>query len=188
MGNMQVRGIATAPIPVFIKNKFGDEAFSKWLGALSPEAKAVFSEVVFPHKWYPVTSIFVKPIQVMCDLFFNKDLKGSWELGRFVAEQGVKGGAKLFFMVMSPHFLISKASSIMSTYYSAGSIEIPEKGDKFTLVRISGFSDMDRVIEFNIGGWIERALEITGCKEVSVKITKSISQQSSCTEYRVSWK
>ena len=46
---------------------------------------------------------------------------------------------------------------------------------------------MDRVIEYNIAGWMERALEITGCREVKVEITKSAAQQNTCTEYKVTW-
>ena len=43
----------------------------------------------------------------------------------------------------------------------------------------------EKVIEYRIAGWIEKALEISGCKDISVEITKSMTQNDALTEFTV---
>jgi hypothetical protein len=47
---------------------------------------------------------------------------------------------------------------------------------------------MDEVIENRIAGWMQRAVEISGCRHVAVKTDKSLTKQESYTEFKVSWK
>lgn len=47
---------------------------------------------------------------------------------------------------------------------------------------------MDKIIEHRIGGWMERALEICGSKNVTVRITKSMTENAEYTEYSIIWK
>jgi hypothetical protein len=39
-----------------------------------------------------------------------------------------------------------------------------------------GMSNPEKVIEYRIGGWIEKALEISGNKDINVEITKSMTR------------
>jgi len=54
-------------------------------------------------------------------------------------------------------------------------------------MHILKFDEPDEAIEYNIGGWIERALEISGVKNVKVEIPKSLAHNDSYTEFNVSW-
>ena len=56
------------------------------------------------------------------------------------------------------------------------------------MVRITDFSEMDKIIEYRIGGWMERAIEICGCTNVTINITNSLAENDPFTEYKVSWK
>ncbi len=47
---------------------------------------------------------------------------------------------------------------------------------------------MNKVVEYRIAGWIERALEICGCMNVTVNITQSLTDQDPCTEYNITWR
>jgi hypothetical protein len=43
------------------------------------------------------------------------------------------------------------------------------------------------IIEKRIGGWIEKALEITRCEDINIEISQSMAKGDPVTEYRISW-
>lgn len=184
---MKVKGSAVTTLPLFIKETFGEEAFQKWLEALSPEAKDTYSVPILTTNWYPLKTILSEPTQKICELFYNGNIKGAWESGRFSAEHGLRGVYKVFIKFGSVHFLIKKASTILPSYYEPSSIEVIEFGDKKSIVHITKFEDADKTIDQRIGGWMERALEISGCKNVKVDITKSITKGDPITEFKLAW-
>lgn len=49
------------------------------------------------------------------------------------------------------------------------------------------FTQFDKTVEARIGGWIQQALEISGCKDVEVATTKSLTKGDSLSEYRINW-
>jgi hypothetical protein len=55
------------------------------------------------------------------------------------------------------------------------------------LIHIIKFPEPDEIIEQNIAGWIERALEISGCRNVQVFVTKSLARNDNITEITMSW-
>ena len=120
-------------------------------------------------------------------MFFDWNLKtAAWELGRFSADFGLKY-LKLIVRIGSPNSLLNKASEIISSYYNPSKIEIVKTVDSKVIFRISNFPEMDKAVEYRIAGWIERALEINGCKNVKIGIPKSITNFQPYSEFRVSW-
>jgi len=63
-----------------------------------------------------------------------------------------------------------------------------ENEEGHIVVHVTRFPGSDEYIENRIAGWMQRAVEITGCKHVSVKITQSLARNDGCTEYRISYK
>ena len=185
---MDVNGTAVISIPLFIKSKFGEEKFKFWLDSLSPEAYDVYKTSVFPSLWYPMKEILIEPTKNICDLFYNGSLNGAWESGRFSAEYGLKGIYKMFVKLSSPEFLIKKASVILPTYYRPSAMKVIENTKGYAMVRVTEFLEMEKVIEHRMGGWMERALEICGCQEVKMEITKSITTGDPYTEFQSTWK
>lgn len=184
---MEVKGTAVASIPKFIEEKFGKEGFTKWLDSLSNEAKDVYSQPILPSKWYSLNEIMVEPTRKINNLFYNSTMKGAWEAGRFSASYGLTGILKIFVKMGTPGFIISRATSILPTYYQPSELKVVESVNNRTVVQISKFPELSDVIENRIGGWIERALEIQGCKSVSVKISKSVTKGDKFCEYTITW-
>jgi len=48
-------------------------------------------------------------------------------------------------------------------------------------------SNPEKVNEFRIGGWIEKALEISVSKDINVEVTKSMTQGDALTEFTINW-
>ncbi len=184
---MEVNGAAVLSLPLFVKGNFGDEGFQRWLNALSEHARKVYSAPIFQSGWYPMQEILIEPTKKICELFYQGDLKGAWECGRHSAEHGLRGIYKVFVRLSSPEFLINKASIILPTYYRPSSMKVMENVRGHAVVRVEDFPGMHKVIEFRMAGWMERALEISGCKNVQMKIICSITEGAQYTEFEGSW-
>ena len=76
----------------------------------------------------------------------------------------------------------------MTTYYRPSKLSVPETSSGKAKVHISEFTEPNQFVELRIAGWIERALEISGCKEPDVKITYSLTRGDSITEITAKWK
>ena len=185
---MDVKGTAVASVPKFIEEKFGAEGLNKWLGAINPNAKTVYSQPILASKWYPLNEILIEPTHQLCNSFYGGSLKGAWEAGRFSASYGLTGILKIFVRMGTPGFIVSRATSILPSYYQPSEIKVTDSSNSGCTVQITKFPEPSPIIENRIGGWIERALEIQGCKSVEVKITKSVANHDEVCEYTINWK
>ena len=185
---MEVKGEALISVPIFIIKKFGKSGFEKWLQTLTPYAKSIYESPIDKQKWYPLKKSLTVPTTEMCMLFFNKSYRGAWECGRYSAEYGLKGIYKVLVKLSSPQILIRKAGPILLNYYRPSSLVVADSGPKNVIVHITEFPEMDKVIENRIGGWMERALEICGSKNVSVRIAHTRIDFKPVTEFNITWK
>lgn len=184
---MEIKGSAVKSIAEYVKRNHS-ESYQDWLNSLPHQSKKIFSEPVLPSNWYPVTDAAVVPTKQLAEFFFDKDIeKGAWQSGRYSAETALTGLYKFFVMAASPHFIISKASKILSTYYRPADIEVHDKGSNWVKVHFSNFEERSQIVECRICGWIERALEISGAKDVKVSINKSMAKGDPITELYMNW-
>jgi hypothetical protein len=184
---MEVKGTAINSIPEFILKRFGKEGLNQWLNALTEGARKIYGGAILAGNWYPIKEIMVEPTRKMCELFYRGDLKGAREGGRFSAEMGLKGVYRIFVKLGSPEFLIRRASAIFTSYYQPSEMKVVSQEDRKAIVHITKFSEPSALIENRIAGWMEKALEISGCKSVKVLITQSLAKGSSHTEIIATW-
>jgi len=185
---MKVRGSALAFMPKCVQKKFGSEGFKRWLSLIPPYARLVYSNSIDPKDWYPLKELLIQPTANLLQLFYNWDFQGAWELGRMSAEYSLRGLYKVFFRLNSPGVLISKASEILPTYYEPSTMQLIENSPGLGVVRITRFPEIDKILEYRIAGWMEAAMEISGCTQVRVEIPKSLTQLDPYSEFRVTWK
>ncbi len=184
---MEIKGTAVIAIRDFVKEKYPNE-FKKWYSSLPVDSKAIYEGPIDSTKWYAVEHAVAKPTAAIARLFFNDDIKkGAWESGRYSAEMALKGIYRVFVKVSSPAYLIARASRVFATYYRPCEMKSVKNEVNNLVLHISGMSNPEKLIEFRIGGWIEKALEISGCKDIKVEITKSMARGDALTEFTVSW-
>lgn len=184
---MLVKGAAIASMPAFIHAELGEEAFAQWLAAISPEARAVFEKPIQHKNWYPLSRMYIEPSTVLSTLFFNGDTAFTWKLGRISADIGLKGIFKTFLRFGSVHFILKLGSVILPSYYKPSAMETEQRGETEGIVRITSFPEINAMIEQRIGGWMERALEIYGCKTRSLTIIRSMAKGEGATEFLAKW-
>ena len=184
---MKVKGIAIAIMPEFIKEKFGPDGHRQWLEALSDETRKIYSTNILVSKWYPMAEAYAQPTEVLCRLFYGGEVRGAWELGRYSADYALKGVYKAFVKSPVVTVNIGHASLVLPTYFQPATIEIKSLEQQRAVLRITRFEGSSHYVEHRIGGWIERALEIAGCREVKDEVTRSLAHQDPCTEYVLAW-
>jgi len=186
---MQVRGSLLSPIPKLIQKKFGADALGQWLAKISPEARELYLNSIDQKEWYPLRQMLIEPFANVAQLFYKWDLKAAaWDFGRASADLRFWGPTKALMKIPSPNFFISKGVEYLKSYYDPCSLEIKENGDKRCLMRILEFPEPDNTVEYRICGWVQRGLEICGCKDVAVGIPRSLTRLDPYTEFVVTWK
>ena len=184
---MQVKGIAVRSTPLFVRQRFANR-LQAWLDALPPASRVMMEQRIATGGWYPLAEAFVVPTRAVCDLFFDGRPDGARQIGRFSADYALWGLLRLFVRIGSPHFLIRRAGQVFAAYYRPSQIEVTETGPTSAIVRITRFPQPEELVELRIGGWMERALEISGCSGVQLVIRKSLTRGDPSTEFEAVWR
>jgi hypothetical protein len=184
---MNVKGTALTTTRDFVKSKFPTR-YNEWLNSLPEDSKDFYSSSIDATKWYPLNGGYLTPIKKMVDLFFDGDVKrGGEEVGRYSADIALKGFYKVFLLVASPNYLMTRASRMFSTFYDPSEIGVIPNGSNSAIFRIIKFDNIDTALEFRIAGWIKRALEFANCREPSFQILKSKAKGDETTDIEFKW-
>ena len=186
---MEVKGTLIATIPHFVKSNFGEQGLEKWLDTLSTDARLVFEFKVKESQWYDLKTFMLEPVSFVAQLFYNWNLeKAGWEMGRFALDHGFKGIYRMFLKVGKPEFFVGKGPVFASGFYRPCKMEVPFNERGKATVRIVEFPDIDKTIEYRIGGWMQRGLEMNGCTDVKVEVVRSLMKGDPYTEYQLTYK
>jgi hypothetical protein len=185
--DMEIKGLSVKSIPEFVQKNYPSQ-YMEWLNALPEQSQQIFRGFIKVNEWYPINYGLTIPFRTVGKVLFNDDWKKAvWTMGRFSANEALTGIYKLYVQLGSTKHIIDRASRVMSAYFSNSEIKVVAFTKNHLTVHITKFDEPDEAIEYNIGGWIERALEISGCKKVSVQITKSLARKDAVTELQVNW-
>lgn len=183
---VEVKGTAVVTLPEFVQQTHGAK-YQDWLNSLTPQSKNIMGSKMLLSSWYSVDNALDEPLKKICDQFYGGKLDGAWESGRFSADKSLTGIYKAFVKLGTPSFIISRATSIINMYYKGLEIKVVENMKSSVVLHLTKFENPSEYVQVRIGGWMQRAIEISGCKNVNVKITKSIAKGDPVTEYCVSW-
>jgi hypothetical protein len=184
---MEIKGTAVIAIRDFVKLNYQTK-YNEWLNALPNDSKTIFTGAIDSSKWYPILHGGLIPTRKTAELFYHSDyIKGAFEAGKFSAEKALTGIYKIFVKAAAPSYIIQRASRVFATYYQPCKMEVVERNDTHVLLEISGMTQSDIVIEYRIAGWINKALEISGAKNIRIDFPKSISRGDTITQINIDW-
>jgi hypothetical protein len=184
---LEVKGSAVKTTPLFIQKRFPGR-YAEWFGKLPEASRGIFSAPIMDNSWYPLREAFVEPTREMCALFFDKDLRGAWELGRFSADLGLRGLYRLFLRFGQTSYIIGRAGVLLGLYYRPAKVEVAEKARDRTVLHFVEFPDPSALVDHRIAGWIERALELSGAESMHVEVSKSKAMGAKFTVITACWK
>jgi len=184
---MSAKGTALAVLPLFVKEKFGEEGQRRWLEKLSPEAAKLFSGPIMPSKWYPIEEFYLNPTRAICDLFYDGNPTGAREIGAYSADYALKGVYRSFVKLTSLPFFIKRTATMLQTYFNPCTAQLVLIEPKRAALQMQEFPKPSLYAEMRIAGWTQRALEIHGCRNPKLEITRSLARGDAYTEFYGTW-
>jgi hypothetical protein len=182
---MQVKGTSVIATKNFVEARFGYNSQRAWLDSLPEESNKIFTQTILSNAWYPFLDAFVKPTRKICDSFYNGSDAGAREVGKYSAEQSLKGIYRAFARVASVNFMLGRTANIFKTYYTPGRMELAERGEHKVVIHILDIDETDVLFESRICGWINGALLVCNNKDHQVAIQRSIARGDSLTEIAI---
>lgn len=184
---MEIKGTAVKTIPDFIKSKFPSR-YDEWISSLPENSRKIFTGTIFVNNWYPIEDAAISPTKQIGYIFYaNNPVKAAWESGRYSAEVGLTGIYKFFVKASSPSFIISLGGKILSTYYRPCEMKVVSHSNNNINMHITKFPGINAIVENRIAGWIQKALEISGCKNVTILIPQSLTKGNPVTEFKITY-
>ncbi|MCG8307630.1 MAG: hypothetical protein MI975_09585 [Cytophagales bacterium] len=184
---MKVKGTIVTSVQEYIKENFPNR-YREWVESLSVESRAIHDKSIMPTEWYDYRTGLVLPTEAGARMFYGGDVqKLSWEIGRFNAEIGLKGIYKVFILIATPQFIMKRGGKILASFYRPSMLKVGEERPCGVDLQITEFPDPTLVAESRIGGWMEKALEICGLENISIRIKQSLLDGADKTIYEVNW-
>lgn len=184
---MEVKGTALKTTRDFVKINFPTE-FNKWMNELPEPIRKIYDGVLDISGWYPLREAYLVPINRVSKMFYKGDDKVCGDaIGYYSAEVALKGLYKVFLLIASPAYLIQRATKIITTFYRPSQVEAFSISPKSAGLRITEFIEMDLALEYRVGGWCKRALELSSCTGVKYDFKSSIAKGDPYTEIVFSW-
>lgn len=173
---MEIKGTAVVAIKEYVKSNFETD-YKTWLDSLNLKSKEIFKGAVDATKWYSVEDGAVEPTVKLSTLFFGgNNQRGAWESGRYSAHRALTGIYKIFVKAASPSYIIERASRVFATYYRPCEIKVTGSTQNSCNLELTQMDEKYDVIENRISGWIEQALEISGCKNVKLEVSPNLKE------------
>ncbi len=184
---MEIKGTAVKATPDYVK-QFYPSRYNEWIASLPEVSRKIMEQPIYATSWYNLFDSVIIPTRKVGDTFYNGNHeKAARLLGRYSSEIALQGIYKIFVRVSSPHFVLSRASSIFAAYYKPSVIKILESMDKHCLMEFSQFDVNDKLIMTRIGGWVEKTLEITLKTALRVDLQYTVNGSSLTTLMSVDW-
>ena len=184
---MKAKGTVLTSIDRFVKDNFPNK-YKEWKSKLPQTSQKIYNEPIIATDWYEVESGVSIPTKLIGEMFYNFNVKkAAWDSGYYSAKVALSGIYKVFVLISTPAFIMSRAGKILSSFYDQAIIKVVDSRSKGITLHMTEFPGANEILDNRIAGWMIKALEICGCKNLESKITKSIAKGDEYTEFVIDW-
>lgn len=157
------------------------------LQRLPPADREILEGVIMPIGWYPL-ALNIRLDAAIAHVLSPRDRdKAFVEMGRASAEEKLNGPHHVFIRKGDPHFLLSHAPEIYRLYYAVGARSYEKTGPHSAVLRTVGAESVTEADCLTIVGWYERAIEMSGGRDVRIVHTKCRARGNGHCEYHCAW-
>lgn len=183
-----VKGITLIILKEFIRTKFGEEGYQKWVTAMEPSSALIFKNEISSKEWYPYMTSFHKPYKLACDLFYAGANTGIKEISEYHYNQIVPKYLRPLLFFVPKHLVLTYAAEhIFPDLFDPARIELIKARKKLLVVHLTNFNEDPEVIELAILAWSTLLLESITHIRATMEITKSIKDGEIYTEFVLKW-
>jgi hypothetical protein len=184
----QIKGLGILELVKMVKKAAREKGIADVAQALDLRGSAILSGHVISSTWYPYEE-FVKLLRGSQQLLDGGDPHFFETLGRMKAEIDLSNALHSF----SPQNRVNLAAfipvmcRIWGAYLDTGDMRITDSGPGHACFVIEGAPHLIPENCAVVGGWICRAYEISGEKDVCYVHDKCVSKGNPICEYQVCW-
>ncbi|MBJ6763066.1 TIGR02265 family protein [Myxococcaceae bacterium JPH2] len=166
----------------------GQARVDEVLRRLPPEDQAILRTLLVPAAWYPL-SLNLRLDATIAEVVSPEDTPRAFvDMGRASAEENLHGAHQVFLRPGDPHFLLSQAPRIYRFYYAVGSREYEKTGPNSAVLRTLGAESVTATDCLTVVGWHERAIELSGGRDVRVAHPVCRALGAAHCEYTCAWR
>jgi uncharacterized protein (TIGR02265 family) len=172
----------------YVRDAAGEAKLVEVLARLTAEDRAVLSGMILPVTWYPLDLNLALDGAIASVLSPHDKSRVFREMGRASAEQNLKGVHRPYLREGDPHFLLSSSPRIYAAYYAVGSRTYEKVGERAAVLRTFDAETVSATDCLTVIGWHQRAIELSGGREVTVEETQCRARGAPHCEYRCEWR
>ena len=181
-----VKGRALIDAVGFVRERHGQRGVDAVVDVLDAQAREILRGTLLANDWYPLdvlTSFTAAGVR----LYNGGDEDVLVDRSERVVEAQLGGIYRVFIRLGSPEFILKRLGTISQTYFQGIDIAPQLDGERRAVVRYTGFSPQHRIMEPVIVGFYRKALQLSGAKDVTVRIMTPISAAKGFLEIEVTW-
>jgi hypothetical protein len=182
---VNVKGTALRARLRYVEERAGTDGYRRFVEALSPETRTLVDARILASGWYPFTA-FVEICEVIDRQLGQGDLELCDELGRYGCDANLPTLYKIFFRMADVQYIVKRAAAAWRVNYDEGSMTLVGEGDHEVRLRME-VPTPHRAHCLSVRGWIVRAGELSGAKDVRVVETCRLHGDAYC-EFDLRWR
>jgi uncharacterized protein (TIGR02265 family) len=185
----QVKGTLLLARLRFLRGQ-GDAVAERVLRRMAHADQEALRGTILPSGWYPASLLLRLEMTAVALLAKGDRARLFREMGRFSATTnlGPVGLQRAFLREDDPHFLLRNVPTLYHAQHAgAGRREYERAGDREAVIRTFEAPDADAEDCLTAIGWLQRAIEMSGGREVRVVETACAARGQGRCEYRCAW-
>jgi hypothetical protein len=182
----QVKGTTYLSTLQFIDQKFGGDARARVLARLSDEDRAFLGGLLLPIGWYP-TGPLPRLLHALDEELGRGDLALVEQRGAWVADRDLKTTHRLLLKVVTPSWVIEKATSLWKNFHDTGRWESMREGKSAAVARLYDHVIVDAAMCATLSGWMRGLLTVAGCRSIEMQHPICRTRGGAHCEWRVAW-
>lgn len=182
----QVKGAVLLSRKEFVREEFGEAAWPKVLGGVTPANRVQLEGVFLSSKWYPF-EINADLDRAIVEVLGRGDRNIFKKIGARSARTNLGGAHQAFLKKGNPQAFMAGTDRIYRFYYDEGHREYESTGPNsgvITTYDAATFSENDCL---TVIGWYEEALRMCGATKVQITEEPCRARGGAHCRYAVSW-
>ena len=171
----------------FVIDRGGDELWERVLARLPADDATQLRRTLLVTSAYPL-ELNLRLDRAIADVLYPHDPDRAFiELGRKSAEVNLGGPQRAFVREGEPHHLLGFTETIYAFYYGEGRRTYEKTGPNSAVLTTHDAPPSTPGDCATGGGWHERALELSGARDVRVVERRCRNRGDAVCEYELSW-
>lgn len=167
----------------------GPEKAERVLKHLSTPDQAILRGVLLPSSWYGSDVLLRLEMTIAAVLARGDRSELFKDMGRFAADTnlGPNGVQRPFLKEGDPQYLLRNVPRMYASQHSLGTRTYEQAGPRGAFIRTIEGEEPHADDCLTAVGWLQRAIALSGARDVHVVETTCRARGGSCCEYRCAW-